>query len=49
MTPPVDKFALGLGLADNRAGFRGMFRVVRFTVKRTDVASRRAPWAAIET
>ena len=43
MTPPVDKFALGPGLADNRAGFRGMFRVVRFTVRRSETAARRAP------
>ena len=43
MTPPVDKFALGLGLADNRVGFRGMFRVVRFTVRRSETVARRAP------
>ena len=34
---------MGLGLADNRAGFRGMFRVVRFTVRRSEAAARRAP------
>ena len=44
-SPLVDKFAFAGVFGENRGACRGIFRVVRFTVRRNDATTRRAPLA----